>query len=377
MENQLHKQIMNLYFENLNDEIVKNETLESYYRSFSEKDLKEFLKIYLLIRDDVTLLNEIPFYEENCKEEMVSYLLEHYEKIYETLLVTMNDSMIEQWNLLMKQKGDYQVYLKEDSLQYSISFVINLQKFKLGKVHYQKEKEILEILIPKDLLNLVKKILHQQTFSNQRREINQISVYVKEILMAYGVLSLEKLTEIMNQVFLKIKKEKLIHILRKIAIVSSDLHVFEDGETVLIGNVSFEDEEEVYTFYESTKEKNYKIFTKEEYEELFDGVYHQKFQAYEELIFYLYNHLGFDEETVNYFEQWFILDYLNSSQEDEEVANYNLMVNLKKDLKELRIEDKAFIKKKLKTLAALYPSYVLKGYARKEEDIKSSYCLLK
>lgn len=375
MDDNIRNQIIDMFFKDFQDKIVKNEGLEAFYQSFTKKDLREIFGVYLLIKDDVSVLDVVPFDDENKKKEMVDYLLENYEEIYGTIFLTLDDNIIEQLQMLIKKNGYYKSFVRDEGLSFSIDFISNLFRLKLGKVNYNIENKLIEIYVPKELLEFIKKLLRQKDFSKKRIYINQIHHDVREILEAYGVLSLQDLTKIVNDVFLEIDEEELESILRMVTVISDDLHLFGDGEEMLVGNVCFEDEDEAYTFYESLPEVEYKIFTKEEYEELFEGRYHQKFQVYEELMFYLVSRLDFSEEELENFNEWFVVDYLHSYQEDTEVANHNLMVNLNKDYYELKIEDKAIIKKKLAILGKLYPSYYLKGYAEEEDKMKESLCV--
>ena len=53
---------------------------------------------------------------------------------------------------------------------------------------------------------------------------------------------------------------------------------------------------------------------------------------------------GIDEETEEYFEEFIVLDYINTNQRDNELANKNLMNNLNNDFKFLNITDKMILK---------------------------------
>ena len=375
MDNNIRNQLMDIYFENFQDKIVMDEDLKGYYQRVDEEDLKKVLGTYLLIQEDVTLLDKVPFSENYEKEEVVDYFLKNYEEIYGTIFLMLDDSMVKQWRSLLKMEGHYKVYVRKDWLSFSIEFIRKLYMFKLGQVNYNKEDGMIELCVPKDLLVFTKKLLQQKEFSKKRTYINQICCHVKGLLEAYGLLSLKKLTEVINQIYLKIEEEELESILRKITVQSDDFSLFGEGEEMLVGNICFEDEDEAYAFYESLPEGEYKLFTKKEYRELLEGEYHHKFVAYEELMFYLEHHLNFSEEELDDFDQWYVVDYLNSYQEDKEVANHHLMKNLEKDYDGLKIEDKMVIKKKLATLGKLYPVYYLKGYAEEESKIKESLCV--
>lgn len=219
---------------------------------------------------------------------------------------------------------------------------------------------------------MVQNIIREKDFLNKREYISSIYNYTTMILKAYGVLSVDKLHEIMNLVFIEIDQEELITILRMVVLLHNNIHLFENEEICLITDTSFENEDKAYTFYCSLDEGDYKIFTKEEYEELEDGIYHQKFEVYDELIEYLNIDMDLDSEELVSFEHWFILDYLNSYQQDIDQANKNLMINLNKTFPNLKIQDKAIIKRKLSNLGKLYPIYNLKGYAIDEDKINDS-----
>ena len=371
MIEEMKELIIDNYFNGYQDKINKKESLTSYYNKVTKEDLKMTLGLYTLIKDDVRVLDQVPIQEENTKEEMIQYLIENISEFYFNILSIQENSFVFQLDRLIKAKGHYKQSSVQRGLKYSIEFIIRLKKFHLAQVNYQKELGQLEIQIPVTLLEELKKILANKNFKKENDEYNEVIYNVKKLLNVYGVLPLDKLTKIMKQVFTPIQPKKIATMLRNIDYTNEDINIYGEGKQTLVGNIMFSDIDDAYTFYESLPEGEYKIFTEEEYEDIDDRMYHRKFLPYQELIEYLYSELEMSIPEVEQFEEWYILDYLSSYQKDIDVANQNLMKKLEKEFDTLKLQDKAFIKKRLSTLGNLYPNYGLKGYAIKEKELST------
>lgn len=102
MQKNIINSIIDIYFKDCQDKIIRNESLEEYYSSFPKKDLQSILGTYLLIKDDVTYLSEVPYESENTKEEIVDYILDNYKEIYQDLLCVLDDNSFDQWKRLIK-----------------------------------------------------------------------------------------------------------------------------------------------------------------------------------------------------------------------------------------------------------------------------------
>lgn len=366
MKEKIIREIVNIWFSECKDKINKNESLEQYYSSFKKKELQQILGNYILIKDDVSILEKVPYNEKNTKEEMIDYLLNNLKEIYKTIFYTMDDNQILQWKKLIKNKG----YQKINSLEYSINFLNNLKRFKTAKINYDVKNKTIEFCVPKDLLILVKKLINDPNFNKEREYINKIAFTIKMLLKPYGILTIKKLTEIINKTFFNIDEEEVENILRMITVTDNELNIIEHGEEILVTRINYEDIDEIIAFYESMAEGEYKIFTKDEYLILENDIYHCQFQEYNDLLEYLCFALDLNSEEQENFEEWFILDYLNSYQLDEDIANKNLIINLEKSYPNISFQTKATLKKKISNLAKLYPKYNLKGYSVKEKSQK-------
>lgn len=368
MKNAMRDSILELYFSKCTYKINKNENLKDYYQSFSKKELQTILGIYLLIKDDSSLLLEVPFHEQNTKKEIIEYLLNHYPTIYQTTLLTINDELLLQLKNLIHYKGYQKMSIKDGELNYSISFLDKLNQLKLAKLNYDNINKEIELFVPKELLELMKKLIHNKDFLKRRQKISEIGRATQEILSAYGILSLSKLTTILNDKYQKIAEETLEEILRMLSTFNNDLNIFEHDTDILIANCSFEEEDDAFPFYESLEDGEYKLFSKEEYEALYNRQYYQQFSEYRDLMRYLYSNLDLSESEMESFKDMILDDYLSSCQLDEEEAKKNLMINLEKIFPDLSLTVKIIIKKKLSNLAKVYPIFYLKGYSIAEKE---------
>lgn len=372
MNENIRNVLCDIFFKNYQDNINPKETLKEHYASLKKEDFNNILGIYTLIKDDIEVLAEVPLDEESTIEEMQDYTLTNLEEIYMTILSALSESIITQLSIFIKKSCYYKGSIHDDDFIYSIDFITKLYQLRLGKVNYNKDTRNIEFYIPKELFKLISKIIKNKQFQKTNEEINAISNYTDKILSAYGIISLNKLHEIINKVFIKIDKEDLETMLRKISICFNEINYFGDEGDVIIANSSFEEEDEAYTFYNSLSDGEYKVFTKEEYDLLGEDAYHLNFKAYDELMEYLNYEADLTNEQIALIETEIIIDYLKSYQQDTELANKNLMSKLNGNFSSLKIQDKAIIKKKLSNLGKLYPIYTLKGYAIEEEKIKDN-----
>ena len=373
MNDDLRIGIFKIFFEDKCDDIKKGEKLEEFYNSFDKKELHDILARYVLIRDDLFLLDEVPMGDEFDKKEIVNYLLNNYMDIYRAVFSIYSDEFIFQWKMLLKKKGYCKVNIL-DGLDYSISFIDKLDKFKLAKINYDSNTDILEFLVPSELLNMVKKLLNDKELMTKRERISQIISSVSMVLNVYGVLSLEKLCEVINNVFEEVDMEELFSILRMVTVIDDRVIFVEDDDINLVAISDFENADDIYEFYNSLEEGDYKLFAKEQYLEIKKGIYHHKFKVYEELVDYLLENTSLMEEELDLFDEFIILDYLESSKSDIEVANKNLMSKFKESFSQFTLQDRIIIKKKLSDLAKLYPNFYLKGSAINEDKLEESYC---
>jgi len=351
------------------DKIDKKLTLQKHYETSNIDELKLLLGTYILVKDDRELLDEVDI-EIKDKDKIINYLIEDTNDLYYNILTTVDDNFIKQLSQLIEENGYLSLEKEELFSKYTVGFLMTLKKYKMAQINCNLKKNIIKVQIPDCLINTISRLLEDPKSNKKRKENNIITSATRKILGVYGVLTMEKLTEIINEVFIKVTSKRLGNILSRLMITDEQINIFKQDNLTLVAGLEFSEKDEAFEFYESLSDGDYKIFTKEEYEELNEGYYHQKFSAYENLINYVEETWNLDEEELEDFEELFILDYLNSYKYDVELANDNLMEKLKKHFNNVTLQDKMVIKKNLVTLGKLYPNFYLKGYAKKEENIK-------
>lgn len=150
-----------------------------------------------------------------------------------------------------------------------------------------------------------------------------------------------------------------------------DINLVKMDKDYLVYGVSFDDDDEAFSFYYSLPDGlNYRIYKKEEYESIMEGTYHHRFNEYYDLCNFLNNEFNMNDSDINVFDDSCVLDYMFAYQLDPDTAKNNLNINLDKYFGKIEFNDKAFICSTIYKLAKNYPSFNFKGHCYNEINEK-------
>lgn len=362
--NDLLNKIKEITFKQFNDEI-KEENLESFFNSLSEDELIKIVKVKSVISSTDTLKGKTL-----DKNKIVNYILNNYKKIYSLLLEILDEDFYLQMKKYIKENNNGYLKMVYDSRDYSISFLLNIYNFRIGKVKYDNKTNILEIYIPKETIETINLILKDKSIRKKINENTKIMSNINGLMVAYGIVTIDRLHEIYEDVFSKISNDKLLTVILFDHLTNQTFDIIEYKDSYLINGLSCE-EEDAIKYYESIDKKlEYKIFSKEELEDLDDGLYHHQSINYDSLLDEIRRVFNFDEYEIEDFDEEFIVDYMFSFSEDEALAKKNINSNLTKNYPDLDFVNKSIIMKKINSVAKDYPIFKYKGYSINEMKSK-------
>lgn len=199
---------------------------------------------------------------------------------------------------------------------------------------------------------------------------------ILNILAPYYVLSRNKLYEIYNLIY----KESILlnennydtftYIINYVTDSNSDIFLFYESyyDEWIVTNYRFQNKSMLAcSIYKDLGGFPYKIFRKEEYQQIKDMIYHHQFRPYRVIYNLLLSHLDYKREKIEEFDTEIIEPYIFFYNEDK---NDIQEIKQRTDDYHFAEEDKEKILNSLELLARLCPSYKLKGYALDEEKIE-------
>ena len=192
---------------------------------------------------------------------------------------------------------------------------------------------------------------------------NNIAYDINIILSTYGIIDIENLYNIYNNIFQKIEKNKFLKEIKSLSKTDDNIQLLKYNNNILVGNYAFIDKETAYHFYKQTK-GTYKQYTKEEYYNIDTGKYLKNKTEYQELI----NILNKYKEITNidYYIELILLDYISLNQTSHKDATKLLNYNISKEMPFLTKEDIIKLKELIKKLENKYPSWNLNGHTKEE-----------
>lgn len=370
----VEEKIVDLFCTEFNDKIQETESYDEYISSMKKDSIGRLLQINAIILNDSSRLSRSIIVSSKKKDNVIEDFKLNIKEIYTTILSNVDISIVEQLNkYLNNYKKEVFIHNLFDK-GFNLHFIQFLKENNIAKIKYSKKENELYLYTPLEFRKLLKEILKDK---NIKGICKKNSIYKKnlfDLLSVYGVINLKKLTEIYSGVFEKIDSKELLNIIKVTSIFDEDIRFTLLDEDYLIYSIGFDEDEAIEFYYSIPDDIGYKIFTKDEYDEIGEGVYHYNFDSFQELDCFLEFKLGINEDTSYMFDQMFTLDYLYSYQIDSNEAKRKLDFNLKKDFSDLNIMDKSFICKSILDIARDYPNFNYRGYsyneARKEFNIK-------
>lgn len=351
--------------EELNDKIIKDENLNSFLKKYTKKELLRGMVFYY---ESNNKLSEILLLNMNQKKEVIEYYENNQELIYSGLFECMNKEYYQFFHKLINNKG----YLKQNinNLHISIGFILFLHQNLLAAINFHKKDETVEIYVPMDILKVLSKIIKNKKIKLNNKKNNDLRDNLNALLDTYGLIELDSLYNIYNKKFGSITEDELLSKIRLFSLLDENIQLYGDTNLFLVCNISFDGEDDAFSFYYEREDGDYKIFdNKEDYFFVSEGGYLNRFEETDKIVDIL-DAYGIDEETEEYFVNFIVLDYISTNQRDNEIANQNLMHNLNKSFEVLNITDKIIIKKLIEKLSNKFPSWYYRGYSINEMKTK-------
>ena len=363
----IEEKILDFFCLQFNDKLKSNESYEEYISSFKKDELERLLKINAVILDDNSKLTRVISVSNHKKNNVVEEFKKTIKEIYTTILKNVDVDVIMQLEKYLKtyKKDIFEYNLRNG--YFSLYFIELLNTNCIAKVKYSKSDNKLYLYTPVEIRDILKEILKDKSIKKISKENKICKSNLYNLMSTYGVITLDKLLEIYNQVYKKISRDELYDLIMLCGIFDGDIRIAKIDDGYLVYTMAFEDDDCALEFYYSiTDDLNYKIYTKEEYDEIGEGTYHHNFEEFGKLDCFLQFKLEMPDEVSYMFDEMFTLDYLYSYQIDNNEAKRNLDINLKKDFSELNIIDKSFICKTILAIAKNYPNYNYRGYSYNE-----------
>lgn len=369
----ISKSIRLAYCENFKDKIIENENYNDFISSFSKDRIEKIYKIASIMDDNNKMLSHVMSLSIHPKKVIVDDFIKNKKDIYKIIVSNASIDILNQLNIFINRNNGKVITLSLDNLNYSINFIKYINDFFIAKVKLIKINNILEIYSPEEITNILKEILKDKNIKEKSKKNSEYYNKINSLVATYGVIRVKDLTKIYNKVFEKTTEKNIIDSILINIPIRDNISIVKLDDDYLIYNLEFEDEDNAITFYYSLSKKiDYKIFTKKEYEEIEDGIYHTNFIEYDNLIDFLVTVLNMEDDELDYFDDMFILDYMYSYQTDKEVAKKKLNSKLNTSYGYLEFSDKAYICSSILKIAKNYPNYNYKGYSYNEINNKAN-----
>ncbi len=360
----INKSIIEMFCEGFKDKINENEDFNEFVSSFTKEQIEKIYKLDATINDNSEELGHIWSLSTHPKKVIVEDFKKNIKEIYSNILMNSPEYIIDQLEHYLKIYKNELLIIDTSSLKLSLHFIEFLHNYNLAKVKYLKSDNKLYIYTPLELRKVLNEILKNKTLKIKCKENSKYKRNIHNIIATYGILSIKELSKIYNKIYDKTDPREITNRIITNYAFDSEISLVSTDEGYLAYGVGFEDEDDALSFYYSLPENiNYKIYTKEEYEEIGEGTYHQKFEEFNKIYLFLENIFDMDEEEIYKFDDTFVLDYMFTYQMDSDAAKRNLSINLNKIFGEMNISDRVFLSRTILSLAKKYPNFNYKGYS--------------
>lgn len=363
----LGKQIQESFCSRFNAKINGEESYDAYLSSLTKNQIERLLKISAVLGDDDSKLAHVLLVSMHKKNSVLEEFKQNSKNIYKNLIENVSEDILNQLEVYLKNYNKSIMELDLAKLKYSLHFIEVLNENCLAKIKYSKKENKLYLYTPKELQLILKEIIKDKKLRNKIKNNSIIKKNLYNLIATYGVISVKELANIYNNIYGNIEEAKLVKRIMIDGIFSCDIKLVTIEDESIVYGIGFEDEDMALEFYYSLpNDLECKIFTKEEYEEIGEGVYHYNFEEYNKLYDFLDFNLGMIEDEIDDFDDMFIMDYLYSYQLDADTAKKNLSNNLNKIFGMLDFNSKAHISKLILSIARNYPNFNYKGYSYNE-----------
>lgn len=351
------------------DKIDRNESYEEYFNSFTKEKIENIYKAIISIEGDSELLGRLISLSIHPKKVIVEDFKNNVEDIYKTIFYNCYEDFLNQMSIFLDNYKNDILELDLSNLSCSLRFIEFINFYCIAKVNYLKSKNKLIIYSPLELRKVISKIIKDKKIKNNCRNNSKFQFNINSLLAVYGVMPVKELCIIYSNIYNSISVDEMLDKIIINRAFDDDIGLVSIDNNYVVYNSGFEDEDHALSFYYSIRDDlDYKIYNKDEYEEIYSGFYHHRFSEFDKLYEFLVTVFNMSEDEFAYFDDIFVLDYLFSYQIDSKKAKENLNSNLDSYFEKLKIADKAFICSTILSIAKNYPNFNYKGYSY--NDIK-------
>ena len=343
--------ILNSILERDNHKVIRGESLSKYLESFKNQELERLLLVGSSISDIDSNL------KSKTKKDIIKQIKGNLKEIVESYIKIAEPIFLKEFKKIVSKGGYIKSYVSDFDINFG--FILYVKKFSLAKVYYDKEKHTIEIYMPKGFVDVIKSALNNKKIKDYNKDYNNIISHVDAVTDTYGVITLDKLNEIINEQIKEVDRDFLTEMLLNSNVTDKPFSYEEYENTDLIYSLSFDNVKEAYEFYKKTSGE-YFDFRKYEFEEINDGKYLDNLKSYKEFVNYLTdNYYDFEDEMED-IKLLIVKDFLYFAQ-----INLNKGIDIFIDKMNRAFEITNADKKKLKLLAKNifneYPKWIKRG----------------
>ncbi len=328
---------------------IESLSLEKFLTSHKTKNLVKMCLTSLIVNYETDELEKINTYFNKPKKEIINYINNNIEDILYGYLLMFDDTELEQLKLVIN-KNQKKLYFSKEKI--TIGFLNFIKEKALGNVEYIKDEDYVKVFMPKEYIKVFKNGLNDEYLLEKNRHIQQISRFINLMINAYGVITARKLHELFEKIMYEIDFEELMEIVIINLAHTENCFYCNYKNDELIYGIDFDTAEDAIEFYKK-QEGEYKIFSLDDYEALFDVSYMYTLKSYDKLIDYLTEKYELSDDDIDYINDFFIADYITCSQTKPSLA----IENFKFKFKEQFDSDYKTINELLILLKNLYNEY--------------------
>lgn len=337
-----------------NNSKIKGETLDDYFSTYKRSQLMQCALIPFLIEHSEQDIYNAHLVAKKTKKDVIEYVKENLEHIVNSYLKIFSQPEIKQLNKILKENKTYKVY----EMPFTLSFINNIKMICMAKMEYNKPNNTITTYIPEEIKTIMLKGLKDKKLMKTNQRYHEIYSTCIEIIDTYGIIELSALHQIFEKEVYKIDIEELQNIITSKSLLD-DFSIHKVNDKYIICNVDFIELKTALDFYRK-QTGEYKIFTKKEYHQIYEGKFIETLKPYKELVKYLCDNYEGIEEEMEYIKEFIILDYMFTSQISPNKADEDF-INKITDILETDKKENEKIKTMMHNIFAEYPKWLKRG----------------
>lgn len=314
--------------------ITKAQKYEVYLKKLTKPNLNELVSNYNKLAD-IYNIDKLSV-NKSTKANIINTFLEHKETYIKNIIMSLD-------------YDDFKLLKKILTTKYSEELINDNHEL----IEYLTSVKLLFIdkKIPEDLYDILIKLLNDSNVKKQVLASDYLYKLVDGIIIAYGVVSKDKLKDIIN-------KENLIE---KLEFYYKKTYIIDDKK--LVSN-KLNSKKRINSYY---KNNNYKIFKLKDYEALGKHEYHHNLKSYKRLVSMLRTNYVFKKKDITFLDKELVIPYLYISLNEEELANKELerKINELFEFKTDKLKSKMI--KEIEVIRGEFPLWEYRGFSKKEK----------